>query len=231
MGGAGTSPCQPCSGCSGCSGPAGLQGLPSADSHTGMSCCPCSGCAEAGSFPDPSPTPPRGSLGAGVVPQLWGCQSRVGCSPTPCLHPDPTSSQPRHSLIRNSSQGQSPVPAPTPWTGADVPAWNWPSTGCSQVTPASSAVTPRPGTPSLHTQVWGHPVLGTLLSHCWYTHATGATQCPCPVARVGWVVLGRYLGDDGFIWQVLEDWGVVITVIHNDCELSGDLPGIREGTG
>lgn len=165
------------------------------------------------------------------MPQPWGCQSRVGRSPAPCQHPNLTSSQPRHSLIRNSSQGQSPSHAPAPWTGAEVPVGNCPSTGCSRVTPASSTVTPHPGTLSPHTQMWGHPVLGTPLSHCWHTHVTGATQCPCPAARVGWVVLGRYLRDDGFIWQVLEDWSVVITVIHDDCELFGDLPGVREGAG
>lgn len=52
---------------------------------------------------------------------------------------------------------------------------------------------------------------------------------PCCPGRLG--VPRRYLGDGGFIWQVLEHWSVVVTVVNDDGEFSGDLPGVREGMG
>lgn len=44
-------------------------------------------------------------------------------------------------------------------------------------------MTPRPDTLSRHTQLWGQTVPSLLLSHCWHTHATKATQHPCPATR------------------------------------------------
>lgn len=73
------------------------------------------------------------------------------------------------------------------------------------------------------------PGMESPLSCCRHTHATGATQHPPPAACRGREVPGRYLGDGLFIRQVLEDWSIVITVLHDDREVSGDLPGVREG--
>jgi len=102
---------------------------------------------------------------------------------------------------------------------------------CSQVSLAGCTIAPRPGTASPHTQVWGHPVPGTLSSHRQHARATGATQRPCPAAHGGREVPRTYLGDGGCIWQVVEDWSIVVTVLHDDRELAGDLPGVREGAG
>lgn len=159
----------------------------------------------------------------------------VGLSPTPHLHPDPVSPCPGlrgslgHTLNRNSLQGQSPSHIPAPQGDTEAPIGNCPGTECSQVLAAPS-MTPRPGTPSPHNQVRGHTVSSLLLSHCWHTHATGATRHPCSAAHGGWKVPGRYLGDEGIIRQELEDRGVVITVLHDDDHFLGDLPGVREGT-
>ena len=100
-----------------------------------------------------------------------------------------------------------------------------------ETAPAQSA--PRSAVPVHHRPTPRHTITarpGVGSPCCRHTHATGATQRPCPAACGGRGVPGRYLGDDGFIRQVLEDRGVVVTVLHDDREFSGDLPGVREGT-